>query len=197
MLGIARDSVEDLTTKIRAGLEQGADLLLTSGGVSVGDFDVVKNVLAAEGEITFWRVRMKPGKPLAFGQIQAQVNGKTRTVPVLGMPGNPVSVMVSFEIFARPAILTMLGVTDLTKPTVEAVLVEEIPSKDERRHYVRARIERQEDVPEGMPAYLASLTGAQGSGILSSMVLANGFAIIPEDWSSAPAGARVQVVFFD
>jgi molybdopterin molybdotransferase len=197
MLGIARDSVEDLTAKIQAGLEQGADLLLTSGGVSVGDFDVVKNVLTAEGEIAFWRVRMKPGKPLAFGQIQAQVNGETRTVPVLGMPGNPVSVMVSFEIFARPAILTMLGVTDLAKPTVEAVLVEGIPSKDERRHYVRVRVERQEDVPEGMPAYLASLTGAQGSGILNSMVLANGFAIIPGDWSSAPAGARVQVMFFD
>jgi molybdopterin molybdotransferase len=197
MLGIARDSVEDLTAKIQAGLEQGADLLLTSGGVSVGDFDVVKNVLAAEGEITFWRVRMKPGKPLAFGQIQAQVEGKTRIVPVLGMPGNPVSVMVSFEIFARPAILTMLGATDLAKPTVEAVLVEEIPSKDERRHYVRVRIERQRDVPAGMPAYLASLAGAQGSGILNSMVLANGFAIIPEDWSSAPAGTRVQVMFFD
>ncbi len=197
MLGIARDSVEDLTAKIQAGLEQGADLLLTSGGVSVGDFDVVKNVLAAEGEITFWRVRIKPGKPLAFGRIQAPVNGETRTMPVLGMPGNPVSVMVSFEIFARPAILTMSGVTDLAKPTVEALLVEEIPSKDERRHYVRVRIERREDVPEATPAYRASLTGAQGSGILNSMVLANGFAIIPEDWSSAPAGSRVQVMFFD
>jgi molybdopterin molybdotransferase len=197
MLGIARDSVEDLTSKIQAGLEQGADLLLTSGGVSVGDFDVVKNVLAAEGEITFWRVRMKPGKPLAFGRIQAQVDGETRTVPVLGMPGNPVSVMVSFEIFARPAILTMLGVTELAKPTVDAILAEDIPSKDERRHYVRVRVERQEDVPEGMPGYLVSLTGAQGSGILNSMVLANGFAIIPEDWSSAPAGSRVQVMFFD
>ena len=101
---------------------QGADLLLTSGGVSVGDFDVVKKVLSAEGQITFWRVRMKPGKPLAFGQIEAEINGEKRSVPVLGMPGNPVSVMVSFEVFARPAILTMLGLTDLEKPTVEAVV---------------------------------------------------------------------------
>jgi molybdopterin molybdotransferase len=197
LIGIARDREQDLTAKIRAALEMGAELLLTSGGVSVGDFDVVKKVLAAEGEITFWRVRMKPGKPLAFGQIQAEVEGAMRTMPVLGMPGNPVSVMVSFEVFARPAILTMLGVTDLHQPTVEAVLVEEIPSKDDRRHYVRVRIHRQEDAAPGEPAYCASLTGAQGSGILTSMVKANGFAIIPEDWSSAPAGARVQAIFFD
>ena len=191
MLGIAKDVMSDLTAKIQSGLAQGADLLLTSGGVSVGDFDVVKRVLAAEGEITFWRVRMKPGKPLAFGQIEAEVDGEKRTVPVLGMPGNPVSVMVSFEVFARPAILTMLGVTDLTKPTVEAVLVDAIESKDERRHFVRVCIERGED------GYLASLAGAQGSGILTSMVRANGLAIIPEDWTHAPAGARVRVMFFD
>jgi molybdopterin molybdotransferase len=197
LMGIARDREEDLTAQIRAALEMGADLLLTSGGVSVGDFDVVKKVLAAEGEITFWRVRMKPGKPLAFGQIQAEVKGKTRTMPVLGMPGNPVSVMVSFEIFARPAILTMLGVTDLAHPTVEAILADEIRSKDERRHYVRVRIERQEHPAPGEPAYRALLTGEQGSGILTSMVVANGFAIIPEDWTGAPAGSRVQAMFFD
>jgi molybdopterin molybdotransferase len=196
-MGIARDREQDLTAKIRAALEQGADMLLTSGGVSVGDFDVVKKVLAAEGEITFWRVRMKPGKPLAFGLIQAEVKGEMWTMPVLGMPGNPVSVMVSFEIFARPAILTMLGVTDVRKPTVEAVLADGMASKDDRRHYVRVRLERREDAAPREPAYRASLTGEQGSGILTSMVEANGFAIIPEDWSSAPAGARVQAMFFD
>jgi molybdopterin molybdotransferase len=191
MLGIARDTEEDLVSKIRSGLEQGADLLLTSGGVSVGDFDVVKKVLSAEGQITFWRVCMKPGKPLAFGRIDAEVDGVKRSVPVLGMPGNPVSVMVSFEIFARPAILTMLGVSDLAKPTVDAVLAEEIVSKDERRHYMRVRLEQDGD------GYRASLTGAQGSGILTSMVKANGLAIIPEDWTSAPAGSRVKAMFFD
>jgi molybdopterin molybdotransferase len=191
MLGIARDVVTDLTAKIREGLARGADLLLTSGGVSVGDFDVVKQVLAGEGEITFWRVRMKPGKPLAFGKITAQVDGEQRTVPVLGMPGNPVSVMVSFEVFARPAILTMLGVTDLERPMVDATLTEEITSKDDRRHYVRVRVERDGDT------YRASLTGAQGSGILTSMVRANGLAVIPEGWTHAPAGSRVKVMFFD
>lgn len=191
LLGIAQDRVHDLTSKIRAGLEQGADLLLTSGGVSVGDFDVVKNVLAAEGEITFWRVCMKPGKPLAFGQIETTAGGVRRRVPVLGMPGNPVSVMVSFEIFARPAILTMRGLTELGKPTVQASLASEIKEKDDRRHYVRVHVERRDGET------IATLTGEQGSGILTSMVKANGLAIIPETWSGAPAGARVQVMMLD
>ncbi|HQE94006.1 MAG TPA: molybdopterin molybdotransferase MoeA [Anaerolineae bacterium] len=191
ILGIARDTVEDLTAKIRAGLAQGADLLITSGGVSVGDFDVVKKVLAAEGEISFWRVRMKPGKPLACGHITAEVDGAPRTVPLLGMPGNPVSTMVSFELFARPAILTMLGVQDVRKPTFEAILDEGLACKDERRHYLRVNITRRAD------GLHAALTGEQGSGILSSMVRANGLAIIPEDWDHAPAGARVQVLLFE
>jgi molybdopterin molybdotransferase len=191
MLGIARDNIDDLTAKIRTGLAQGADLLLTSGGVSVGDFDVVKQVLVAEGEMTFWRVRMKPGKPLAFGQITAEVDGVPRTVPVLGMPGNPVSAMVSFELFVRPAILKMLGLTDVQRPGMEAILDDEIPTKDDRRHYVRVEVrERDGEVH-------ATLTGEQGSGILNSMVRANALAIIPEDWSHAPAGARVRVMLLE
>jgi molybdopterin molybdotransferase len=183
MLGIARDRVEELTQKISAGLAQGVDLFLTSGGVSVGDFDLVKDVLAAEGEINFWRVRMKPGKPLAFGRIGG--------VPVLGLPGNPVSVMVSFEMFVRPAILKMLGVTGWERPTVEATLMNEVRHKDSRRHYLRVRVEAHEG------DYRAYLTGGQGSGILSSMVKANGLAIIPEDWTHAEAGARVSVILLD
>ncbi|NLE77033.1 MAG: molybdopterin molybdotransferase MoeA, partial [Chloroflexi bacterium] len=128
LLGIARDDIDQLTALMRRGLDLGADLLITSGGVSVGDFDVVKKVLAAEGEMQFWRVRMKPGKPLAFGQIQG--------VPLLGLPGNPVSAMVSFELFARPAILKMLGVRGWVHPRVEATLLDEIRRKDDRRHYL-------------------------------------------------------------
>jgi molybdopterin molybdotransferase len=188
MLGIARDKESDLTAKIKEGLEQGVDLFLTSGGVSVGDFDVVKTVLAAEGEMTFWRVRMKPGKPLAFGRLET---ADGRIVPMLGMPGNPVSVMVSFEIFARPAILKMLGATDLDKPRVRATLVDAIDSKDERRHYVRVR------VTEDDGEYRAELTGGQGSGILNSMVLANGLAIISEDWTGVPAGTEVEVILLN
>lgn len=180
LLGIARDRVGELTEKIRAGLAQGVDLFLTSGGVSVGDFDIVKDVLAAEGEIHFWRVRMKPGKPLAFGRIG--------DVPVLGLPGNPVSVMVSFEMFVRPAILKMLGATKWERPTVEAILMDEVKHKDERRHYLRVHVEYHDGT------YRAYLTGGQGSGILSSMVKANGLAIIPEEWTHAPAGVRVRVM---
>jgi len=182
-LGIARDDVEELTAKIRAGLEQGADLFLTSGGVSAGDFDVVKTVLAAEGEMGFWRVRMKPGKPLAFGHI--------RGVPLLGLPGNPVSAMVSLELFARPAILKMLGKTRLDRPSVEAILLDAITRKDDRRHYLRVSLE------ERNGECVARLTGDQGSGILLSMVRAQGLAIIPEDVDHLPAGARVQVLLLD
>ena len=183
LLGIARDQVEDLTQKIRAGLEEAVDLFLTSGGVSVGDFDVVKEVLAAEGDMSFWRVRMKPGKPFAFGQISG--------VPLLGLPGNPVSAMVSFELFARAAIFKMLGLRDWMRPTVQATLMNGVKRKDERRHYWRVRVRS-----EG-GEYRAYLTGEQGSGILSSMVQANGLAIIPEEWSHAPAGSRVRVMMLD
>ena len=191
MLGIAKDKVDDLTARIRSGIAQGADLLLTSGGVSVGDFDVVKQVLTAEGAMTFWRVRMKPGKPLAFGQLTAEIDGKLRTVPVLGMPGNPVSAMVSFELFVRPAILRMRGLKDLDRQLCDAILDDPVSRKDDRRHFLRVWIEARGSVLH------ASLTGEQGSGILNSMVQANGFAIIPEEWSSAPAGAHVKVMFFD
>ena len=183
MMGIARDEISELTEKIRAGLAQKVDLFITSGGVSVGDFDVVKKVLAAEGEIKFWRVRMKPGKPLAFGRIGG--------VPLLGLPGNPVSAMVSFELFARPAILHMRGLTELERPSIEAVLMDEVKRKDDRRHFVRVRVEEHEG------EYRAYLTGEQGSGILSSMVAADGLAILPEDWSDAPAGSRVRVIMLN
>lgn len=183
LLGIARDDIGELTARIRAGLQQGVDLFLTSGGVSMGDFDVVKKVLAAEGEMRFWRVRMKPGKPLAFGHIQG--------VPLLGLPGNPVSAMVAFELFARPAILKMLGKTKLEKPTLEAILADPIPRKDGRRHYLRVQVAREGD------QFVARLTGEQGSGILLSMVRAQGLAIIPEEARSLPAGSRVRVMMLD
>jgi molybdopterin molybdotransferase len=180
LLGIAGDAVAELIAKIKEGLEQDVDLFLTSGGVSVGDFDLVKDVLATEGEIDFWRVRMKPGKPLAFGQIEG--------VPVLGLPGNPVSVMVSFEMFVRPALLKMQGLTAWERPTVDAKLMDTIPRKDERRHFVRVMLVWEEG------EYHAFLTGAQGSGILNSMVKANGLAIIPEEWDRAPAGVLVKAM---
>jgi molybdopterin molybdotransferase len=183
MLGIARDNIPDLTAKIQDGLAQQPDLFITSGGVSMGDFDVVKNVLAAEGEISFWRVRMKPGKPLAFGKLHG--------VPHLGLPGNPVSSLVSFELFARPALLLMQGRTRLDKPTVEATMLDGVRHKDDRRHYLRVIVEKRGS------EYVARLTGEQGSGILSSVTKANGLAIAPEEVSSVAPGTRLQVMLLD
>jgi molybdopterin molybdotransferase len=181
-LGIARDDMDDLTAKIREGLAQKVDLFITSAGVSVGDYDVVKDVLGAEGEMHFWQVCMKPGKPLAFGQIQG--------VPLLGLPGNPVSAMVSFEQFARPAILKMLGKRRLRKPTVEAVLEEDVKSSG-RRNFKRTVITKRDG------EYYVSVTGPQGSGVLTSMVKANGLAIIPEGIRQMKAGERIMVQMLD
>ncbi len=180
LLGIARDRIQEITDKIRHGLSQGLDLLLTSGGISVGDFDVVKKVLATEGEISFWRVQMRPGKPFAFGQIGG--------VPLLGLPGNPVSSMVSFETFARPAILKLLGQRDLRPPSVMAILDEDAPGKVGYRYFLRVTLEQRDG------QYHARLTGEQGSGILLSMVRAQGLAIVPEDRPGLKAGELAQVI---
>jgi molybdopterin molybdotransferase len=182
-LGIARDTETDLTAKIRTGLELGADLFLTSGGVSVGDYDVVKDVLDAEGQMQFWQVAMKPGKPLAFGLLAGGV-------PLIGLPGNPVSAMVSFEQFARPAILKMLGHTNLGKPSVQAILDESLKNSG-RRGYIRVVVTRQED------GYHARTTGEQGSGVLTSMAKANGLAVVPEGILFVQAGSKLTVQMLD
>ncbi|TEU17566.1 MAG: molybdopterin molybdotransferase MoeA [Anaerolineales bacterium] len=183
LLGIARDDVGEITARLREVLERGIDLLLTSGGISAGDFDLVKEVLATEGEMSFWQVRMRPGKPLAFGRIGG--------VPLIGLPGNPVSAMVSFELFARPAILQMLGREDLTKPTVQATLAEDVKTRAGFRHFLRVVLEKEDG------RYLAHLTGGQGSGILLSMVRAHGLAVIPEAEAGLRAGSTVQVMLLD
>ncbi len=190
ILGIALDREDSLVTRIRQGLD--ADILITTGGVSAGDYDIVKDVLAKEGEINFWTVRMKPGKPLAFGTIKGMDKaGTIRKIPHLGLPGNPVSSMVTFELFARPAIFKMMGKKNLAKPTVEAVLEDAITNTGGRRFYTRAIVEKRDG------QYFARLTGAQGSGILTSMSLANGLAIIPEDKIEVRKGEAVQVMMLD
>jgi len=187
ILGIASDNEESLVAKLRQGLD--ADMLLTSGGVSAGDYDMVKDVLASEGEITFWTVRMKPGKPLAFGTIRGvDKKGNAKRIPHLGLPGNPVSSMVTFELFARPAMLKMMGKKNLAKPVVEAVLEEPVANTDGRRVYARAIVTRRNG------QYYARPTGPQGSGILTSMSLANGLVIVPEDTAGAETGQVVKVM---
>ena len=181
ILGIGRDSVYSLNEKLEEGLD--ADMLITSGGVSLGDYDVVKNVLAERGEIALWTVCMKPGKPSAFGVIK---DGKKR-IPHLGLPGNPVSSMVTFEQFARPAILKMLGKKDFVKPWVRAVIEDDVKNTDGRRIFARVIVVKRGE------QYYAHLTGAQGSGILTSMARANGLAVIPENTKGVKAGDIVKV----
>lgn len=190
MLGIALDNEDSLVARLRQGLD--ADMLITTGGVSAGDYDVVKDILAKEGEIAFWTVRMKPGKPLAFGTIRGSSKaGTVRNIPLLGLPGNPVSSMITFELFVRPSILKMMGKKNLAKPTIEAVLEDSIVNSDGRRILARAVVKERDG------RYFARLTGPQGSGILTSMSLANGLVIIPEDKARMEAGDVVQVMMLD
>lgn len=183
ILGIARDSKKDLEQKIRKGLV-GADALIVSGGISVGDYDFVKGVLKGLGaRMKFWKVAMRPGKPMAFGVVG--------TIPVFGLPGNPVSSMVSFEIFVRPAILKMLGQTEGDIAEVDAVIEEDIEKKPGLRYFLRA-ITRWD-----CGRYLAKTTGPQGSSLLKSMARANSLVILPEDVKKVKKGESVKVRFLD
>jgi molybdopterin molybdotransferase len=186
LLGIAPDNVEQLAVAVRHGLD--CDMLVTSGGVSLGDYDVVKQVLAAEGNISFWTVCMKPGKPLAFGTFKRD-DGKK--IPHLGLPGNPVSSMVSFEVFVRPAILKMMGKSNVAVPNITAIMEGPVKNDDGRRFFARVVVSRRDG------KYFARLTGPQGSGILTSMAKANGLAVIPEGIEEVKSGSMVKVIMFD
>ena len=185
-LGIARDNLEDLHRKLHEA--EGSDLIITSAGVSKGDYDIVKDVLTERGEMNFWSVRMRPAKPLAFGHIAQE--GRS-PVPLMGLPGNPVSAMVAFEMFARPAIAIMLGKRPMPRPSVEGVLTGPIFNTDGRRVYARVEVTRSNG------SYYANPTGPQGSNILTSMSRANGLAICPEDLPSKAAGEKVRIIMLD
>jgi len=181
-LGIARDRKEEIKEKLGQGIR--ADVLISSAGVSVGDYDFVKDALSELGmDMMFWKVAMKPGKPLVFGTIQSK--------PVFGLPGNPVSSMVAFEQFVRPSLLKMMGHRQIFRPIIEAVLRNDIRKEPGRRHYIRALVSFEEN------RYSVTPTGAQGSGILRSMVRANGLIVIPEDREIVRAGENVRVQLLD
>ncbi len=186
LMGIARDNLEDLHGKLAA--TEGSDLVITSAGVSKGDYDIVKEVLEQRGAMNFWSVRMRPAKPLAFGHLRGD-GGKD--VPLLGLPGNPVSAMVAFEMFARPAIHAMLGRRVRPRPSVDGILTGPIRNFDGRRVYARVEVERRDGV------YYATPTGPQGSNILTSMSRANGLAICPEDLPARHAGDQVRIIMLD
>lgn len=181
-LPLAPDSPEIIEARFRDAMS--ADVILSSGGVSVGDFDFIKEVLGRLGSaMKFWRVAMKPGHPLAFGLL----GGK----PAFGLPGNPVSCMVAFEQFVRPALLKMMGHRDLHRPVVRARLRETLRQKPGRRTFVRARVTR-----EGGHLWVAS-AGNQSSGALLSMLRANGLLVFPEDRAELPEGTEVDVQIID
>ena len=186
VIGIARDTLDDLHRCIDAAAD--ADLLVTSAGVSKGDYDMVKDVLEQRGDMNFWSVRMRPAKPLAFGLLR-RPDGSP--LPLLGLPGNPVSALLAFEMFGRPAVRRMLGRDLLARPTVEGVLTGPIFNSDGRRVYARVAVERRNG------AWYATPTGPQGSNILTSLSKANGLAVCPADLPRKDAGQAVKIIMLD
>lgn len=187
-LETARDTRSDLEGKVREALS--ADMVLVIGGVSMGKYDYVRDVLQDLGcEMKFWRVSMRPGHPIAFGVLPrgGAIAGSQSRRLFFGLPGNPVSCMVTFYQFVRPALRKMMGGRELFLPVVDATLKDDIRTRPGRRQFVRA-ITSWED-----GAYMTRLTGDQGSGILLSMVQANSLMILPEERGEFRAGERVSV----
>ena len=181
-LGIAADTPESVRRHLEGAAD--CDLLITSAGVSVGEHDHLRSVIEAMGgRLDFWRVRIKPGAPVGFGSLGA--------VPWIGLPGNPVSAMVTFELFARPAIRRLMGHRLPFRATTAVVAGEPIRTGGGLQHFLRATLG-----PDG-PPYLATLTGGQGSGILTSMARADALVMVPEGRPETPAGTRLEAIRLD
>jgi molybdopterin molybdotransferase len=175
-LGVAKDTRQSVTNLIEKAVEQKVDLIISSAGVSVGAFDYVKEVVEANGSLDFWRVNMRPGKPLAFGNY--------KNIPFIGLPGNPVSAFVGFEVFVREAIGRLSGSSDGNRRTIRVRCEAEILS-DGRESYLRAILYEQDGIQ------IAKLTGHQGSGNLLSLVQADALLIIPAGVKCVPAGQEI------
>ena len=181
LLGIAPDRLDTTCEKIRAGLN--SDFLVVTGGVSVGDKDFVKAAIEElGGSIAFWKINMKPGKPLAFAMLQGK--------PVFALPGNPVAAMVSFELFVRPALLKAMGHRRVFRPKVRAILQEPVANKGKRPHLVRGIVSAQDN------RYHVSTTGNQSSGRLSSLIQGNGLIYLPPE-AQYVTGDAVEVMLLD
>lgn len=181
-LGVAQDKLEDVRAKLAQAEASGANFILSSAGVSVGAFDFVKEAVAAAGALAFWKVKMRPGKPLAVGRVGS--------LPFIGLPGNPVSALVGMEVFVRPVLMKLSGRAVLERFTVMAALSEPFES-DGRETYLRVTLERHGE------AFQAHSTGQQGSNIITSLVRADGLMIIPEGLTHAPTGLRLPVWVLD
>jgi molybdopterin molybdotransferase len=180
-LALARDRAEEIRARLAEAA--GADLILTSGGVSVGDYDLVKHILAEHGTIDFWRVRMRPGKPLAFGLL-----GGT---PMLGLPGNPVSAAVTFELFGRPAIRKLLGSSRLDRPMLEVELEGEAIERADRRHFVRAQLRSRGGT------LVAAPTGSQASHRIASLLGATALLVVMEGEGTVKIGDHLPALLLN
>ena len=176
-LEIVPDQERAVRGSLETAVKHDADLILPSSGVSGCAFDFVRSIIQSDGELEFWRVNMRPGKPVVFGNFQG--------VPFIGLPGNPVSAFVGYEVFGRPSILRLSGVDNPTRSRIKAKVDEEINS-DGRESYLRAVVHSQNS------EWIARLTGHQGSGNLLSLVQANALLIIPSGVKSLPSGAEVE-----
>jgi len=200
-LGIAADDLADVTERLRGALGE-ADAIVVSGGVSVGPYDVVKLAFESIGQVDLWRVAVQPGKPFAFGTATRPeaVVGRSTKVPLFGLPGNPVSGFVTFELFVRPALRRLAGHRQVLRPTDRGVLLEATEKSQGRRAFLRAVAERDED---GLPSRDADgrvrlrLAGGQGSHVLSALAVAEALAIVAEPLHEVPAGTTVGVWWLD
>ena len=190
-LGIAGDDPDAVRERLLEGM-LAADVLIVTGGVSVGAHDVVKEVFADIGSLDLWRVAIQPGKPLAYGSAPRPDGGHCL---LFGLPGNPVSSFVTFELFVRPLLRRLRGeAADMGRLVVQATLGEAVTKSAARRAFVRVRLEPD---PADAGRYLAHLAGGQGSYVLSALAAADGLAIIPEGAAEAPAGTHVEVIRLD
>ncbi len=197
-LGIARDRLGDVVERLRRGLDGGADALIVSGGVSVGPYDVVKTAIESIGRIDLWRVAVQPGKPFAFGIADRPGGGAP--VLIFGLPGNPVSSAVTFELFVRPAIRRLAGRRSWSRPVDRAVLGEDVAKSHGRRAFLRVEAERDgtgAPVRDDRGRVLVHLAGGQGSHVISALAAADALAVIPEADDRLPAGSEVALWWLD
>lgn len=187
-MGVIKDSPEALENAMLEAAHQ-ADVILTSGGVSVGEADYTKQVMSKLGQVDFWKIAMRPGRPMAFGLIEKGTNEGSAVL--FGLPGNPVAVMVTFYAFVRDALYFMAGAPIKPLPTLKALLEQEARKKPGRTEYQRVRLIHKDN------QWTASLTGAQGSGILRSMSESDGLMVLHHDQTTVPAGGYVEVLPFE
>ncbi|WP_119154418.1 gephyrin-like molybdotransferase Glp [Caldimonas tepidiphila] len=186
-MGVVRDDPAALEAAFRSACEN-ADAVITSGGVSVGEADYTKKIMAQLGEVAFWKIAMRPGRPMAFGRIESQ----GRSAVLFGLPGNPVAVMVTFYAFVRDALLAMGGATPAPLPLLRAASVAPLRKKPGRTEFQRGIV-----TPTENGGWQVRLTGQQGSGVLKSMSEANGLVVLHHDQGNVAAGELVDVLPFE